>query len=69
VDESGFIGLQVHGIARDQGPYQVRWRNVRIKELKPGEEVSFTDPLDGFRAGDGRTGAAGALSAGWLSLL
>jgi hypothetical protein len=30
----GFIGLQVHGIAQDQGPYQVAWRNLRIKELK-----------------------------------
>ncbi|MFO0909014.1 MAG: DUF1080 domain-containing protein [Isosphaeraceae bacterium] len=39
VDKEGFIGLQVHGIARDQGPFQVRWRNVRIKELKPGETV------------------------------
>jgi hypothetical protein len=33
VDQHGFIGLQVHGIAKDQGPYQVRWRNVRIREL------------------------------------
>lgn len=33
-DVHGFIGLQVHGIAKGQGPYQVRWRNVRIRELK-----------------------------------
>ncbi len=39
VDERGFIGLQVHGIPKDQGPYQVRWRNVRIRELKPGESA------------------------------
>jgi hypothetical protein len=38
-DTHGFIGLQVHGIAKGTGPYQVRWRNVRIKELKPGEAV------------------------------
>ncbi len=31
---SGFIGLQVHGIPRGQGPYEVRWRNIAIKELK-----------------------------------
>jgi Domain of Unknown Function (DUF1080) len=37
MDERGFIGLQVHGIPRGQGPYQVRWRNIRIRELKPGE--------------------------------
>ena len=28
----GFIGLQVHGVG-DKGPYQVAWRNIRIKEL------------------------------------
>ncbi len=31
---SGFIGLQVHGIKAGTGPYEVRWRNIRIKELK-----------------------------------
>ena len=29
----GFIGLQVHGIGKAAGPYDVRWRNIRIKEL------------------------------------
>ena len=28
----GFIGLQVHGVG-DRGPYQVAWRNIRIKPL------------------------------------
>ncbi len=28
----GFIGLQVHGIQKGTGPYQVAWRNIRIKE-------------------------------------
>ena len=50
VDKSGFIGLQVHGIAKGEGPYQVRWRNVRIQELKPGEEVSAPEPPEGFQA-------------------
>ncbi len=36
-DKSGLIGLQVHGIARGQGPYQVRWRNIRIRAAKPGD--------------------------------
>jgi hypothetical protein len=40
MDEHGFIGLQVHGIKKGTGPYQVRWRNIRIHELKPGESVS-----------------------------
>lgn len=30
---SGFIGLQVHGIAKGSGPYEVRWKNLFIKEL------------------------------------
>ncbi len=29
----GFIGLQVHGVG-NRGPFQVAWRNIRIKELK-----------------------------------
>jgi hypothetical protein len=29
----GFIGLQVHGIPEDQGPYEVAWRNIRIRVL------------------------------------
>lgn len=29
----GFIGLQVHGIGADKGPYEVRWRNLKIREL------------------------------------
>jgi 3-keto-disaccharide hydrolase len=28
----GFIGLQVHGVG-DKGPYEVAWRNIRIKVL------------------------------------
>ncbi len=31
--DSGFIGLQVHGIADGTGPYQVRWKNIKIKDL------------------------------------
>jgi hypothetical protein len=31
--KSGFIGLQVHSIEAAQGPFQVRWRDIRIKEL------------------------------------
>lgn len=29
----GFIGLQVHGIGRGTGPYEVAWRNLRLREL------------------------------------
>ena len=30
---SGSIGLQVHGIRTGSGPFEVRWRNIKIKEL------------------------------------
>ena len=34
LDAKGIIGLQVHQVsAKDFKPYQVRWRNIRIKEL------------------------------------
>jgi hypothetical protein len=31
---SGFIGLQVHGIKKGTGPFEVRWKNITIRELK-----------------------------------
>lgn len=30
---TGFIGLQVHGIPKGAGPYEVAWRNIRIRTL------------------------------------
>jgi len=38
-DASGFIGLQVHSIKAGTGPYQVRWKNIRLRELAPDEIV------------------------------
>ncbi|MDZ4686984.1 MAG: sulfatase-like hydrolase/transferase [Planctomycetaceae bacterium] len=38
-DESGFIGFQVHGIKAGTGPYEVRWRDIRVRELKAGDVV------------------------------
>jgi hypothetical protein len=29
----GHIGLQVHGIKKGTGPFEVRWRNLRLKKL------------------------------------
>jgi len=29
----GFIGLQVHGIPKNKGPFSVQWRNIFIKDL------------------------------------
>ena len=35
VTPKGIIGLQVHQVPKDKfKPYQVRWRNIRIQELK-----------------------------------
>jgi hypothetical protein len=28
---TGFIGLQVHGIKKGDGPFEVRWRNIAIR--------------------------------------
>ena len=33
LSDSGIIGLQVHGVGEKTTPYQVKWRNIRIKEL------------------------------------
>jgi hypothetical protein len=33
----GFIGLQVHGIESGSGPYEVAWRNLRLRELPAAE--------------------------------
>jgi hypothetical protein len=30
---SGFIGLQVHAIPENAGPYEVRWKNIVLKDL------------------------------------
>jgi hypothetical protein len=40
LDASGFIGLQVHSIKAGSGPFQVRWKSIAIRELKPGEKVN-----------------------------
>ena len=29
----GFIGLQVHGIRKGTGPFEVRWRNIKLRDL------------------------------------
>ncbi len=52
---SGFIGLQVHGIGKKKGTFQVRWRNLKIADLgrhvwKPlwdGETLKGWHPVGG----------------------
>jgi hypothetical protein len=33
-DPEGHIGFQVHGIKKGDGPFSVRWRNVKFKETR-----------------------------------
>ena len=40
MDASGFIGLQVHSVKSGSGPFQVRWKNIWLRELKKGENPS-----------------------------
>jgi hypothetical protein len=44
MDASGFIGLQVHSIKKGAGPYQVRWKNLWLRELKQGENADTLKP-------------------------
>jgi hypothetical protein len=48
--QCGFIGLQVHGVG-NRGPFEVRWRNIKIKDLAPektakSQDVQFTPAPD-----------------------
>lgn len=44
-DASGLIGLQVHSIPAGAGPYEVAWRNLRIREFGSGESRGSDAPL------------------------
>ncbi len=46
---SGFIGLQVHGIGRGQGPYEVRWRNLKLRDLTEFKTLYNGENLDGWK--------------------
>ncbi len=45
----GFIGLQVHGIGRGQGPYEVRWRNLKLRDLTQFKPLYNGKNLDGWK--------------------
>lgn len=32
--QEGFVALQVHSIGPNEGPFQVRWKNIKLRELK-----------------------------------
>lgn len=46
---NGFIGLQVHGIPSGQGPYEVRWRNIRLRDLSDFEALYNGKDLSGWK--------------------
>ena len=44
----GFIGLQVHGIAEGTGPYEVSWRNLKLRDLSKFETLYSGKDLSGW---------------------
>jgi hypothetical protein len=45
----GFIGLQVHGIGAGQGPYEVRWRNLKLRDLSGFRSLYNGRDLSGWQ--------------------
>ena len=45
----GFIGLQVHSIGRGQGPYEVRWRNLKLRDLSNFKPLYNGKNLNGWK--------------------
>ncbi|MDB4809843.1 DUF1080 domain-containing protein [bacterium] len=44
----GFIGLQVHGIGAGSGPYEVRWRNLQLRDLSEYQSLFNGKNLEGW---------------------
>jgi hypothetical protein len=42
LDRFGFIGLQVHGVGERADKMEVRWRNLRVRDLGPARPASAT---------------------------
>ena len=38
--QEGFVGLQVHSIDKDQGPFEVRWRDIQIRPLPDDAQLN-----------------------------
>ena len=45
----GFIGLQVHGIGRGQGPFEVRWHNLKLRDLTEFKSLYNGKDLTGWK--------------------
>lgn len=48
---SGFIGLQVHAIGKNKGPFKVQWKNIFIKELAADEMAADADDKTNAKEG------------------
>ena len=49
----GFISLQVHGVKKGTGPYQVAWRNIKLRRLpespRPANQLTKSEEEQGFQ--------------------
>ncbi|MCA9075891.1 MAG: DUF1080 domain-containing protein [Planctomycetaceae bacterium] len=45
----GFIGLQVHGIGAGTGPYEVRWKNLKLRDLAKFTSLYNGKDLTGWK--------------------
>jgi Domain of Unknown Function (DUF1080) len=45
----GFIGLQVHSIGAGQGPFEVRWRNLKLRDLSQFKPMYNGKDLTGWQ--------------------
>ena len=45
----GFIGLQVHSIGAGQGPYEVRWRHLQLRDLSEYKSLYNGKDLTGWK--------------------
>jgi|TARA_B110000263_G_scaffold55076_1_gene46492 hypothetical protein len=46
---NGFIGLQVHAIGSGQGPLEVRWRNLKLRDLSKFKSLYNGKDLSGWK--------------------
>lgn len=44
----GFIGLQVHGIGKGTGPFEVRWKNLKLRDLSKFKTLYNAKDLSGW---------------------
>ena len=45
----GFIGLQVHSVGAGKGPFEVRWRNLKLRDLTKFKTLYNGRDLDGWK--------------------